>query len=1072
MSQRPPRRPRPLAGLLGRLRRASEGARPDPERSAPWPPATAPASAEEWRRCLGSAPEGDPQALALLKRFAEQSAARSDAPAGLLLALAEFWQKESSWSTVAELANRALTLDAGSVRARLLLAEAQYRRALPARAIETLTEALGLCRGDEERAQVRLRIAEAQLELGRFDEAWPVYAELGGSELGISDLLNLAYCAVQLGRFDDAHRAYARTYPLPGERNGPGFDRLKAAGSQLRRFQRTQEALRLLAPLGADSPEPELWLAHRASLLEEDFPRALELLELTVQKHPGSEQAAPTLGQLLELCGHDARALEVYRGSPDAFAAYRAGALLRAAGDTRAAVEHYLAVADADAKPWHPGDEFGAALEAEADPQAARDFAEFLRLPPSDTAGRAERLAELFPRLGDERLVTQAGLALARLRAESGEWPLAWQAIAQSQARHLPAVSLRKSGRFPSLSPETVYAEMREALPIDERLVVWESNLAESTACNPLALCLAVLDDPAYAELEHTWILEPGATIHPRLLGRRNVRFVAPGSFAHLRALASAKHIVNNSTYESFFAKREGQRYLSTWHGIPWKTLGLDKTDASDEMFAISGMQRSSLHADVILAPDEHTVRVLTRSVNTELLTTATLMRTDYPRNDLARNLDAADRERIRSELGLAPDEKLVLFMPTWRGRFRQRNAEVEHTLQQTRELAAAGYRVALRAHHYVRQSFPSGSGPDGVLLAPEHIDTYELLGAADALVTDYSSVLFDAASLDVPVVKIVGDIDDYRAERGLYFGPEEVPGANVADAAGARSELRRALADPVGFAAEYREATERFGGPATGTASRDVIDVFFAGGTPARVFAPPSDGSAQRLLVYGGSLEEQRHVRALLDLLEELANGPGGASGPRVAAHLFVQKRALERADTALSERLGAMSRLIPYTGSPACTVMEGEALTAYARPGFRRSAPVLDQLTRVFDREAVRQFGCTTFDSVLDLSGEDPRQTAFFGLGLSPRSERSGVVLHGDWRTRIEVESPGLAASARLLDRFDVIGTVPAEFLEANRDYLERFGVPAELHRAFAGAETLAGAEWTGRTRGTERA
>ena len=28
--------------------------------------------------------------------------------------------------------------------------------------------------------------------------------------------------------------------------------------------------------------------------------------------------------------------------------------------------------------------------------------------------------------------------------------------------------------------------------------------------------------------------------------------------------------------------------------------------------------------------------------------------------------------------------------------------------------------------------------------------------GAADALVTDYSSVLFDAASLDVPVVKLV----------------------------------------------------------------------------------------------------------------------------------------------------------------------------------------------------------------------------------------------------------------------------------------------------------------------------
>ena len=1062
MSPKPDRRTRPLAGLLGRLRRSTDDAPGPAPRAdaAPWPPASAPASAEQWRACLGGAPEGDAQAIALLKRFAEQAAARDDVPAELLLELAAFWQKESSWATVTELAGRALTSEAESVPARLLLADAQYRRSLPAQAIGTLTDALPFCRTDADRARVRLRIAEAQLALDRFDEAWPVYAELGdsaanGPELGISDLLNLAYCAVRLGRLEEAERAYARSYPLPGDRKGRGFDRLKAAGSQLRRFQRTEEALRLLAPLGAASSGPELWLAHRASLLEEDFPRALELLELARERDPGSEQVLQTLGQLLELCGHDARAVEAYRGSSDAFAAYRAGALLHAAGDTRGAVEHYLSVADPGREDL--GDDFAAALAAEADPQAVGDFAEFLGLAESGTAARTEQLAALFPRLGDERLVNRAGRALARLHAELDDWPSAWLAISQAQSRHLPAVSLRKSGRLAPPSPETIYAEMRDALPLDEHLVLWESNLAESTSCNPLALCLTMLDDPAYGRLWHTWILEPGATIHPRLLGRRNVRFVAPGSFAHLRALATAGHIVNNSTYESFFAKREGQRYLSTWHGIPWKTLGLDKTDAADEMFAISGMQRSSLHADVIIAPDEHTMRVLTRSVNTELLTTATLMRTGYPRNDLARQLDADARDRIRAELGLAADEKLVLFMPTWRGRFRQRNAEVEHTLQQTRELAGTAYRVALRAHHYVRQSFQAGPAPEDILLAPEHIDTYELLGAADALVTDYSSVLFDAASLGMPVVKLVGDIDGYRAERGLYFGPDEVPGANVADAVEARAALSRALQDPQGFTDAYRAATERFGGSATGTASRDVIDVFFGGGSPAEEFPPPAEDGALRLLLYGGALEDDERSRRLVALLAELRDATAGSDGAGIAAHLFVQKRALERAGIELSTELSALSRVIPYTAAPSSTVMEGEALAAYTRPQFRRSALVLQHLSRLYLRDAVRQFGRSGFDSVVDFSGEDPRQTAFFALGLAPRSSRSGIVLHGDWRERVEADSPGLAASARLLDAFDVIATLPPQLTEANRAFLEAFGVPAARHLALTEARLL---------------
>jgi len=1067
----------PLTALLGRLRQGLSGPATPPEPSAPgpWPPERPPATGEEWRACVRSAPEGDAKAVELLKEMAEDLASPDDASAELLLALAEFWQADSSWGTVSELSQRALELAPESLDAHLLLAEAQLRRSRPAAAIDTLRAALAVSDDDSQRSRVRLKLAEALLSLDRFEEAWELYAELGDGELGLSELLHLAYCAVRVGKPDAAERAYARAYPADSERDALGFDRLKAAGSQLRRFQRTDEALRLLAPLGPESSEEELWLAHRAAILEEDFPRAIELLELSAARNPGSERVALARAQLLELCGQVDAAVEVYRSTTHEFARYRAGSLLlERGGDARESVELYLAVAAP--APGLGGEDLATALSAEVDPALETDVAALAQLTSPDTAtGRdaqqtAEILARIFPRLSHESTVVPVGLALARAYAALGEWSGAWRTITLLRSRHLPAVSLRKSGRIPAASIETVYAEMREALPLDEHLVMWESNLAESTSCNPLALCLAVLEHPDYAELQHVWIVEPGATIHPRLLGRDNVRFIAPGSFAHLRTLATAKHLINNSTYEAFFSKREGQRCLSTWHGIPWKTLGLDK---SDETFAISGMQRSSLHADVILAPDEHTVRVLTRSVNTELLTTATLMRTDYPRNDLAKQLSAGARAEIRAQLGLSAGEKLVLFMPTWRGQFRQRKAEVERTLRLTRELAAhdevgPGYRVVLRAHHYVRQSFASGATPADVLLAPERIDTYELLGAADALVTDYSSVLFDAASLGVPVVKLVGDIDDYRAERGLYFGPEEVPGANAIDAAEARTALAEALRDPRGFAEAYRAATERFGGAAGGTASRDVVDVFFGGAAPARVFPPPSDHDARRLLIYGGDLADGPVTTALERLLADLDGSaaeavPGTTHGSTThgsqafAAHVFVQKKALEQADPARSVELTSRSRVIPFTASPACTVMEGEALAAFSRPQFRRSAIVEQQLVRLYLRDAARQFGATQFDTVLDFSGRDPRQTAFFALGLTPRSDFSGIVLHDDRRQQTETEMPGLAAGTRLFDHFDFTASDTTELTQRNRDYLERFGFAPITHRTLAGTEAL---------------
>jgi CDP-glycerol glycerophosphotransferase len=109
--------------------------------------------------------------------------------------------------------------------------------------------------------------------------------------------------------------------------------------------------------------------------------------------------------------------------------------------------------------------------------------------------------------------------------------------------------------------------------------------------------------------------------------------------------------------------------------------------------------------------------------------------------------------------------------------------------------------------------------------------DVTSLLLLADALVTDYSSLMFDYALLDRPMVFFTPDLEEYTRTRGTYFDlRKEAPGPVVAHP----DELFAALADLDGVAATYAERrrgfVDRYGEYDRGTAAKQVVDRFFTG--------------------------------------------------------------------------------------------------------------------------------------------------------------------------------------------------------------------------------------------------
>jgi CDP-glycerol glycerophosphotransferase len=114
------------------------------------------------------------------------------------------------------------------------------------------------------------------------------------------------------------------------------------------------------------------------------------------------------------------------------------------------------------------------------------------------------------------------------------------------------------------------------------------------------------------------------------------------------------------------------------------------------------------------------------------------------------------------------------------------------------------------------------------------HPDIRDLYLAADLMVTDYSSTMFDFAITGRPMVFFTYDLDRYRDQlRGFYFDLEDVaPGPLVRTS----QELVDAIADidRIGEqnAARYARFQEMFSHLEDGAATRRVLDLILPDAT------------------------------------------------------------------------------------------------------------------------------------------------------------------------------------------------------------------------------------------------
>ncbi|GGW77087.1 CDP-glycerol glycerophosphotransferase family protein [Streptomyces lomondensis] len=315
--------------------------------------------------------------------------------------------------------------------------------------------------------------------------------------------------------------------------------------------------------------------------------------------------------------------------------------------------------------------------------------------------------------------------------------------------------------------------QYRRALgrPVNPHLVVFSAYWNRGVSCNPAAIAaklaeLAPQIHPVWVVTEENAALLPPGTDH-----------VVPGTRRYWEMLATAKYLVNNVNFPNAVVKRPDAIHVQTHHGTPLKRMGLDQMayPAAAQGLDFQALLERIDKWDFSVSSNSHTTRMWERAYPSHYVS----LDHGYPRNDVYYTAGAADIRAVRDRLGIAPGHRAVLYAPTHR--------DYEAGWTPRLDLAALADRLGEETVLLVRGHYFYGGAASpltnlrrtGRIIDVSSYDPVEeLCLAADALVTDYSSIMFDYANLDRPIVIHADDWETYRTTRGVYFDlMAEAPG-------------------------------------------------------------------------------------------------------------------------------------------------------------------------------------------------------------------------------------------------------------------------------------------------------
>lgn len=402
--------------------------------------------------------------------------------------------------------------------------------------------------------------------------------------------------------------------------------------------------------------------------------------------------------------------------------------------------------------------------------------------------------------------------------------------VAEADARALAAQfhAFAQGGAARRVIAEIRMLALKDKDRVPAEAVFFESFYGKQVSCNPLALDREIAarfpDLPRYWSVASERVEVPSGAI-PVLVG-------SPDWFAARR---QAQLLVVNDWLRYRFKRAKHQTVLQTWHGTMLKHLALGRPGVG--LRTRLAIRRESRRWSLMLSQNAHS----TGQFRSSYAFHGDILETGYPRDDrLATAVAGGERIAIavdaaKRALRVPVEKRVLAYVPTWRDGGQTVNTLDVHAL--AAELGEEWVIVA-RGHTRSAGSYTApllglgATARQAVVDASTHPDVNDVILAADVLVTDYSSVMFDAAVARVPMVFFVPDLASYRdRERGFTFDFEQTaPGPLLTTRAAVVESVQAGV--PKGEA--YSAWCERYVPHDDGHAASRVVDALVARGALA----------------------------------------------------------------------------------------------------------------------------------------------------------------------------------------------------------------------------------------------
>lgn len=368
-------------------------------------------------------------------------------------------------------------------------------------------------------------------------------------------------------------------------------------------------------------------------------------------------------------------------------------------------------------------------------------------------------------------------------------------------------------------------------IPSNNKIILFESSSGRNYAGSPRYIYEEMLSQGLDNEYKCVWSLTNTDIEIPG-----NAIKVKRSFFKYLFYTLRSGIWILDSRHLYYLRKNKKTRYVQTWHGTPFKKLGLDM-----DVLDMSGnkdleryradFKRNTKEWEYLLSQNSYSSEIFKKAFDFK----GEMLEIGYPRNDiLFEKNKKEDIEKIKEKYNIPKDKKIILYAPTWRDNQYSNPGEynfaTEMDFDAMHENLKDDYAMIVKFHYLVKENIDWSKYEDFIIECDAEWDIQELYLVSDIMITDYSSVMFDYAILKRPMIFFTYDLENYTKNiRSFYFDIfEEAPGPRLETNEELISAIKNFNIDDYNeeYGEKYKRFSEKYNQFDDGNASRKIVEL------------------------------------------------------------------------------------------------------------------------------------------------------------------------------------------------------------------------------------------------------